>query len=152
MGVSRNINIQFYTEIDNPYELLKKFLIGFWIEYDSSTISMFYIDDTDNDVLPYEIAFNQTKSLITKRFNKHKVNTISFLVFQLNEVIIMSAEEKENDYNDEHLYEIWLSPGGANTLNEFKRNTDFSYYLNRILPRLESIGCQIWDIKCHDIG
>ena len=152
MGVSRNINIQVYTEIDNPYELIKKFLIGFWLEEESSSIRMFYNDDTDNDVLPYEIEFNETKSLITKRFNKHKINTISFPVSQLSEAVILSVEEIKNNYSDEHLYDIWISPGGAYTLNEFKRNTDFSYYLNKILPRLQSIGCQIWDIKCHDFG
>ena len=152
MGVSRNINIQVYTEFDNPYELLKKFLIGFWLEEENSTIRMFYNDDTDNDVLPYEIEFKATESLITERFHNQKVNTISFPVSKLNEGIILSIEEIENEYGTDRLYEIWISPGGAYTLKEFKRNTDFSYYLNKILPRLQSIGCQIWDIKCHDIG
>lgn len=152
MGVSRNIIIQVYSDIDNTYELIKKFLIGSWLKEEGQTINMFYIDDTDNYVLPYDIAFNETQNIITERFKKRKVNTIPFSVNQLNERIILSVKEMKNEHRDDHCYEILISPRGAYTLKEFERNTDFSYYLNIILPRLQLIGCQVWEIKCLDFG
>ena len=152
MGVSRNITIQVYSDIVNPYQFLKTFLVGFWIEKESSKVSMFYKDETDDDVLPYEIGFNKCRNLILRRFKKQKVNTLSFSVSKLNEGIILSLQKLKNEYSDDMLYEIWISPGGTNTLTKFDRNTDFSFYLNKILPRLQSIDCQIWEIKCQDIG
>ena len=81
-----------------------------------------------------------------------KVNTISFSVEKIGEELILSIKCLENTFNDDKKYEIWISPGGAHKLEKYERNTDFSYYLNLILPRFKEIGCYPIEIKCEDFG
>ncbi|MCI1266023.1 MAG: hypothetical protein LKG19_05555 [Saprospiraceae bacterium] len=152
MGVSRNITIIVYTNIETSYELIQKFLIGFWIKSNSSVVNTFYEDETDNDILPKEIEFDKLEPIFKKREILSKVNIISFSVDTLKEGIILSISNVENTFNDDKMFEIWISPGGANKLKEYERNTYFSYYLNLILPRFKEIGCYPSEIICSDIG
>lgn len=152
MGVSRNITIIVYSDIETSFELTEKFLVGFWISSRSTSINTFYEDETDNDILPKAIRFDELESLFNKRSNLKKVNTISFPVDKLDEKLILSIKCLENTFNDDKKYEIWISPGGAHTLKEYDRNTDFSFYLNLILPRIKEIGCYSSEIKCEDYG
>lgn len=152
MGVSRNITIIVYSDIETSFELTEKFLVDFWISSRSTSINSFYEDDTDNDILPKAIRFDELESLFNRRSNLKKVNTISFQVEKLGEGLILSIKCLENAFNDDKKYEIWISPGGAHTLKEYERNTDFSFYLNLILPRIKEIGCYPSEIKCEDYG
>lgn len=152
MGVSRNIKVIVYTNIETSYELVEKFIVGFWINTPSALVNTFYEDDTDNDILPKAIRFDELESLFNRRSNLKKVNTISFLVEKLGEGLILSIKCLENTFNDDKKYEIWISPAGAHTLKEYERNTDFSFYLNLILPRIKEIGCCPLEIKCEDYG
>ena len=152
MGVSRNITITAYSNIETSFELIEKFLIGFWICSRSTSINTFYEDDTDNEILPKSIRFGELESLFNKRSNLKKVNTISFPVEILDEGLILSIKCLDNTFNDDKKYEIWICPGGAHTLKEYERNTDFSFYLNLILPRIKEIGCYPSEIKCEDYG
>lgn len=152
MGVSRNITIIVYTNIETSYELIQKFLIGFWIKSNSSVVNTFYEDETDNDILPKEIEFDKLEPIFKKREILSKVNIISFSVDTLKEGIILSISNLENTFNDDKMFEIWISPGGSHKLKEYERNTDFSYYLNLILPRFKEIGCYPSEIMCSDIG
>ena len=152
MGVSRNIKVTFFSYQKNPYVLLYNFLNGFWIKSKNAKINMFYNNDSDEDVLPYEIEFQDIEDLFLLRSSKGKINTISFMVENLNEGIILSVNKLESKTNSQTHYELNINPGGGHTLKEFPRNTDFSYYLNIVLPRLKSINCQIWEIACNDIG
>jgi hypothetical protein len=152
LGVSRNITIIVYTNIETSYELIQKFLIGFWIKSNSSVVNTFYEDETDNDILPKEIEFDKLEPIFKKREILSKVNIISFSVDTLKEGIILSISNVENTFNDDKMFEIWISPGGANKLKEYERNTYFSYYLNLILPRFKEIGCYPSEIICSDIG
>ena len=104
MGVSRNITIRVYTKLESSFTLIKNFLCGFWIKENSSFINMFYNDESDNDVLPYQIRFSEIETLFTKRANKLKINTISFSVNELNEVIILSIKRIKNHFNDDKTY------------------------------------------------
>ncbi|MBK8244836.1 MAG: hypothetical protein IPK88_15535 [Saprospiraceae bacterium] len=152
MGVSRNITIIVYTNIETSHELIQKFLIGFWIKSNSCVVNTFYEDETDIDILPKEIEFDKLEPIFNKREILNKVNIISFSVDTLDEGIILSINNLENTFNDDKMYEIWISPGGAHKLKEYERNTDFSYYLNLILPRFKEIGCYPFEIKCNDVG
>ena len=152
MGVSRNITIIVYTNIETSHELIQKFLIGFWIKSNSCVVNTFYEDETDIDILPKEIEFDKLEPIFNKREILNKVNIISFSVDTLDEGIILSINNLENTFNDDKMYEIWISPGGAHKLKEYERNTDFSYYLNLILPRFKEIGCYPSEIICSDIG
>ena len=152
MGVSRNTTIILYSDIETSFEVTEKFLVGFWISTSSTSINTFYDDETDNDILPKAIQFDELETLFKKRSDLNKVNTISFLVEELNEGLILSIKCLENTFNNDKKYEIWISPGGAHTLKEFERNTDFSFYLNLILPRMKEIGCYPFEIKCEDCG
>jgi len=152
MGVSRNITGIVYTNIETSYELVEKFIVGFWINTPSAIVNTFYEDDTNNDILPKAIRLDELKPLFNKRSNLNKVNTISFSVEKLSEGLILSVNNLENTFNDEKKYEIWISPGGAYKLEKYERNTDFSFYLNLILPRFKEIGCYPIEIKCEDFG
>ena len=152
MGVSRNITVIVYTNIETSYELVEKFIVGFWINTPSAIVNTFYEDDTNNDILPKAIRLDELKPLFNKRSNLNKVNTISFSVEKLSEGLILSVNNLENTFNDEKKYEIWISPGGAYKLEKYERNTDFSFYLNLILPRFKEIGCYPIEIKCEDFG
>jgi len=152
LGVSRNITIIVYTNIETSYELIQKFLIGFWIKSNSSVVNTFYDDETDNEILPKEIEFDKLETIFKKREILNKVNIISFSVDTLNEGIILSINNLENTFNDDKMFEIWISPGAAHKLKEYERNTDFSYYLNLVLPRFKEIGCYPSEIMCSDIG
>ena len=63
MGVSRNITIIVYSEIETSFMLTEKFLVGFWISSRSTSINTFYEDDTDNDILPKAIRFDELETL-----------------------------------------------------------------------------------------
>jgi len=152
MGVSRTITIKVYSNIETSFELTEKLLVGFWISSRSTSINTFYNDDTDNDILPKTIRFDELESLFNRRSNLKKVNTISFSVEKIGEELILSIKCLENTFNDYKKYEIWISPGGAHKLEKYERNTDFSYYLNLILPRFKEIGCYPIEIKCEDFG
>lgn len=152
MGVSRNITIIVYSNSESSYEVIEKFLVGFWLESSSSIVRTFYEDETDNDILPTEIQFDKLETVFRRRGLKNKINTLSFFVDNLNEGFILSVKSLENNFNEERKYEIRISPGGAHKLAEFDRNTDFSFYLNKILPRLEEIGCNPIQVTCEDYG
>jgi hypothetical protein len=152
MGVSRNITVIVYTNIETSYELVEKFIVGFWINTPSAIVNTFYEDDTNNDILPKAIRLDELKPLFNKRSNLNKVNTISFSVEKLGEGLMLLVNNLENTFNDEKKYEIWISPGGAYKLEKYERNTDFSFYLNLILPRFKEIGCYPIEIKCEDFG
>jgi hypothetical protein len=152
MGVSRNITLIVYSNIETAYELVEKFLVGFWISSISSTVNTLYVDDTDNDIPPKSIRFNELKPLFNRRSKLNKVNTISFSVENMGEGLILSINNLENAFNNDRKYEIWISPGGAHKLKDSERNTDFSFYLNLILPRLKEIGSYPFEIICNDVG
>lgn len=152
MGVSRNLTFTIYSNIESSYELIEKFLVGFWIKSNSSNVNTFYEDETDNDILPKQIQFNELETIFKSRAILNKVNTISFPVESLGEGLILSINNLENTFNDDKKFEVWISPGGAFKLKVNNRNTDFSYYLNLILPRFNEIGCYPFEIKCEDFG
>jgi hypothetical protein len=152
MGVSRSIRIIVYSNIETSFGLIGMFLVGFWIRSHSTCVRTFYEDDTGNDILPNEIRFDELEPFFNKRSNFNEENTISFSAENLNEGLIVSIKSLENTFNDDKMYEIWISPGGAHKLKEFERNTDFSFYLNLILPRFKEIGCYPFEIICNDFG
>jgi hypothetical protein len=152
MGVSRNITVVVYSNIENSFVLIEKFLVGFWINSSSTFVHTFFEDNTDNQIMPTEIKFNELRTLFYDRALLNKENTISFYVSDLDEKLILSVKNLENSFNDDKVYEIWINPGGMHKLIDYERNTDFSYYLNLILPRFKAIGCYPFEIKCFDIG
>ncbi|WP_338814248.1 hypothetical protein V9L05_02440 [Bernardetia sp. Wsw4-3y2] len=53
-------------------------------------------------------------------------------------------------YSSQNSYELNFVFAAEKRLKDSPRHTDFSYYLNELLPRLEKIGCGIYEIECSD--
>ena len=131
--------------------MLKDFLVGLWFKDENFKIQTFYLDATDNDDLSEKMNFKGVEPIFNLREKAQKRNIISFSVDELNEGIIISIKAIENSFNTDSLYELMISPGGGHTLKNQDRYTDFSFYLNIILPRIKEMGCQVGRIICEDL-
>lgn len=152
MGVSRNITLEIYTKIETSYTLIRELLIGLWFENDEFIVRTFYEDTSDHDDLSDFMKFSEIENILNDRDFSRKRNEITVNVDKLNEGLIIKSRLLENEFNDDNKFELYISPGGGHKLKQFERNTDFSYYLNLILPKLDKMGCQTTQITCLDFG
>ena len=152
MGVSRNIALEVHTQIETSYNLISELLIGLWFENVDFNVRTFYIDTSDNDDLSDYMKFGEIELILNGRDLVRKRNAITVNIDKLNEGLIIKSRILENKFNDDNKFELYFSPGGGHNLEQFERNTDFSFYLNIILPKLNEIGCHTTQITCLDFG
>jgi uncharacterized protein YbcC (UPF0753/DUF2309 family) len=151
MGVIRNISFIVYTELNTSYQLINE-VLSLWMDKDNFKIKSFYLDDTDNDDISESMNFNEVEEILTLRDSKMLINTITVFINQIDESFIINSQLLENNFNDEKKYKLAFSPSGKYTLSNFERHTDFSFYLNILLPQLEKIGATATEINCEDFG
>ena len=58
----------------------------------------------------------------------------------------------ENEDNSQKNYELNFGFDADKRLKNSERHTDFSHYLNYLLPKLEKMGCVFYEINCSDYG
>lgn len=151
MGVSRNITLEVYTQLETSYSLIRAVLVGLWFKDEDFSVRTFYTDSTDNDDLSDFMNFYEIEEILNDRDSLFKRNEITVNVDKLNEGLIIKSKKVTNSFNTDMKFELYFSPSGEHTLEKFSRNTDFSYYLNLILPQIEKIG-QTTKIECLDFG
>jgi|GEM_PF-6723958 len=151
MGVSRNITLEVYTKLETSYCLIREILLGLWFKDEEFSVRTFYKDSTDNDDLTDFMNFYKIEQILDERDSLFKRNEITVNVDELNEGLIIKSKKLTNSFNSDMKFELYFSPGGNHTLEKFSRNTDFSYYLNLILPQIEKIG-HTTKIECLDFG
>lgn len=151
MGVSRNITLEVYTKLETSYSLIREILVGLWFRDDEFPVRTFYCDSTDNDDLSDFMKFKEIEQILNDRDSLFKRNEITVNVDELNEGLIIKSKKLTNTFNTDMKFELYFSPGGGHTLEKFSRNTDFSFYLNLILPQIEKVG-QTSKIECSDFG
>jgi len=151
MGVSRNITLEVYTELETSYSLIRELLIGLWFKNDTFPVRTFYKDATNEDDLSDFMNFFEIERILNKRDSLLKRNEITVNVDEISEGLIIKSKILTNTYNTDTKFELYISPSGSHTLERFRRNTDFSYYLNLILPQIAKVG-QIAKIECLDFG
>lgn len=150
MSVDREITIRVLSNKDKFSDLFIAFVADFLFDDDSFIVSSLNKEDVDN----YDyLEFNKVslKPILDYRQNKGYDNYITFFVKKFDELIILRAIKlKENYPGYSSQYELSFTFGIGKRIKNSSRHTDFTFYLNEILPRFMEIGCKIGEIKCSD--
>ncbi|MFC3809311.1 hypothetical protein [Lacihabitans lacunae] len=152
MGVSRTIKIRILTDNTSQSNLIKSFTENFW-NLKSKTGTVTSISEDDIDKFEYH-DFPDTKvvyEILDKREKAKKVNALIIWDTNYSENIQLLIYSLENKYNafGKH-YELHFSPGIGKRILLADRYTDFSFYLNQLIPKLEAINCRICEVECRD--
>lgn len=151
MSVSREIKIRLITNKNRFSDLFIEFVKDFWFDNNDFTVSSFEKEDI-NDYKYIEFPdFKTLKPILDYREDKNYDNYLFFYVKKIDEaILIRSTKMKESYKGYSSHYELNFTPGIGKRIENAERYTDYSYYLNQILPRLVKIDCYICEIECHD--
>lgn len=151
MSIEREITIRILSKKEKFSDLFIEFIDAFWFNKNDFIISSLDKEDKENyDFINFS-NFNSLKPILNYRESKDYNNFLSFFVEKLDErILIRSTRSQGNFAGSSYQYELSFSLGIGKRIKNAERYTDFSFYLNQILPRLLDIECEICEIKCHD--
>lgn len=107
------------------------------------------IETNDNDSFDYQIIKSESRfyEILVTNFNEYKINSFNLWNKDVEETItVLIRREPEPELA--RSINITFMPGIGKRLINAPRNTDFSYYLETILPSLSA--CYVTEVECRD--
>lgn len=150
MSVDRSLTVRILSR--KPFsDLWIDFVNNYWTNKNEARISSLAKEDIEDfDFINYP-DFESLKPVLDYRESKGYPNVFTFIVDQLEESMMIINKKLEHNYDvDINHYELSFNPGIGKRLERANRYTDYGFYLAQIIPRLESLGCGIAEIKCKD--
>lgn len=150
MSVSRTINIRLLTN-QRFSDLIKRFVGERWIFGLDGNIQSQAEDDIDDfNYISYN-DFKEVKRILDKRESKGIFNNIHLWDTKTQESLsILNWVNAEPYHGYSKHYDFMISFDGLKRIQGAERYTDYGFYLNELIPRIQDMGCYICEIKCHD--
>lgn len=132
-------------------DLFIDFVKLYWIESDVFKLYSY----AENDIEDFDFKefnnFDSLKTVLNIRQENNLTNFIDLFVEKINESILISAISINETYKgySSH-FELTFNLGIGKRIVNANRYTDFSFYLNQIIPRLIEIGCYVCEVNCQD--
>ncbi|MFB9864363.1 hypothetical protein [Rufibacter immobilis] len=151
MGVERDIEVRVLTSYNNCLEFLENFTSDFWTYNQDGTVNTLAADDIDD--YDFKIfSFNEACEIFKVRENRNLPISLTLWERDYEDSIFLTIEKLENTYQDTGThYKLNLSPGYGKRIDGALRYTDYGYYLNQLIPKLDKMGCGIAEFKCQDL-
>jgi hypothetical protein len=151
MSVSRNIRIRFVTNFQYFSEFLEAFMDEVYAFNDDGTVTSLQEHDDDEYDFRNFRNFEDVKIIMNTREQQNLSNHIRVWDKNTDEsLLIMSTKQEEQYHNFRNQYEMHISPGDGRRIHGAERYTDYGYYLQKILPKLLEIQCDICEVECTD--
>ena len=152
MSVDRSITLEIFVEKKSITDCLKLFFRNNWTPFDENNeikyLPVGIVDVTDL------ASTNNVGVLYESVQKKEKLNELCLVHFwdihhEEAHTLFIYPEERRERYN--HFKLLW-SLGAAKRLKGSQRQTDFSHYLEKIIPMLENSNFLFESITCQDFG
>jgi hypothetical protein len=152
MSVDRSITLEILVEKKRIADCLKLFFSSNWTPFDENNeikyIPIGVVEVTDlaitNDV---EVLYET----IGKKEKRNELCLVHFWDEQREEAHALFIYPKERSERYNH-FKLLISLGASKRLKGSQRQTDFSHYLEKIIPILESNNFLFESITCQDFG
>ena len=150
MGVSRDIEVRVLTSYNNCLELLENLTRDFWTYNQDGTVNTLAADDIeDYDFKVF--SFSEACKIFNERENQSLPIILTLWERDFEDSFLLTIEKLENTYKDSGThYKLNFSIGYGKRIEEASRYTDYGYYLNQLIPKLDRMGCGIAEFKCQD--
>ncbi|MBX0335584.1 hypothetical protein K3G39_20320 [Pontibacter sp. HSC-14F20] len=152
MGVQRTIRVRVLTKDKRLSDFIKNLTNNFWsLQNPSGAYTSIPLDDEGE--FDY-ITFKESESvfkILDLRDAYEKPNAVNLWNQELEESINLLIHPLEGDYDGySKQYELNFSLGIGQRISGADRYTDYGYYLNQLIPKLQLINCQVCEFECHD--
>ena len=151
MGVDRNIKIRLATDCSYFSIILIALTLSIYSFNKDGTITSLTEDDVDDYEYKQFESFNVVKQILDKREEKGLANYIVLLDSDIDDSFLVSSRKLDSSYLDyKNQYELNFSIGHGVRIKGAERYTDFSAYINKLIPLLSSKVGYICEISCTD--
>lgn len=150
MGITRSITIKLHTKHSCLSKFMKDFSENVWTMESGNNIYISTpLNDNGNfdyqDFATIEEVFN-----ILDKSEKNKQTTALYVFHPITKedfALHINTLDKVISQNN---YELNFVFTAEKRLKDSPRHTDFSYYLNELIPKLEKMGCALNEIECSE--
>jgi hypothetical protein len=152
MSVDRSIGIDIFVEDKSVGDCLKLLFEGHWTPFDKSG-QIHYLPtgemDSSRPVTTDDVNF--LYKVIEEKGRKREFNLVYIWDKHYEEAstLVVHMEDKHEIYNH---FRLTFSLGTAKRLKGSNRHTDYSHYLENIVPLLEAHEYIMESITCTDFG
>lgn len=151
MSLSRSIDVRIATNFRNQAELAEVLMGIYPMKNPEGAYSSIAIDDNDDWGSVEYSSFEEVSEVLIKREEQGDVNSVTLWTPDYNESIFLHIHinpEKYAGYRNH--YELAFFGDFQERILGASRYTNFSFYLNKIVPLLVDNDCLICEIKCED--
>lgn len=153
MGVQRSMEMEIYVRSKTYFDGLRILFEHDWTPFDLQG-KVTYLAPGDIDDFDFKTAttLDFVFQVLSEREARGEFGYMYVYDKQHRDMLTLSiySRNKQPPYR---VFEFHFGLGGAGKrLTGSVRHTDYSYYLERIVPVLEQEGFQFFQIKCHDLG
>lgn len=149
--VRRSITVRIATPFKDCVEFLEQFTNNFWSFNQDNSITSLAVDDIDD--YDYKIFTNRGEINNILRKREEQDLLVSVILFEegFDKSLNLIIKKQKNTYEGfiTH-YELHFHINYGKRIEKANRYTDYGYYLNLLLPKLQEIGCYICEVTCHD--
>ncbi|MBC3538614.1 hypothetical protein ACFSC6_06290 [Rufibacter sediminis] len=152
MGVARSIRIRVVTNYQTLSSFIQDFTNDFWTlkNPDGKFYSIAVDDNDDFNHLPFD-NFEEVSRILDKREELKRVNSLVLWdidYFESNSFLVYPLDNNYEGYSKH--YELSFVLGIGKRISGSDRYTDYSHYLNLMLPKLKQIGSYVCEVECQD--
>ncbi len=151
MGVSRNIRIRLLTNLNFFSDIITVLISeGYCFGEKNKIVTLSENDVDEFNYMEFD-TFDIVKGVLDKREQKGYNNYIVIWDNETDESLLVSSTKLENNYSDyKNHYDINFAIGYGVRIKDAERYTDFSIYLNKLLPVLLKNSIYLCEINCSD--
>ncbi len=151
MSADRSLTVRILSNKPFFSDLLIDFVTNYWTNKNYPRVSSLAKEDTEDfDFIDYP-DWESLKPVLDYRESKGYLNVLTFIVDQLDEAMMIISKKLDMPHKEYHIhYELSFNPGIGKRQEDDDRSTDYEFYIAQIIPRLESLECEIVEIECED--
>ena len=151
MGVDRSIEIKLVTNFDYFTEILQLLIENGYSFNDDGTVAS--LSDTDIDEFDFILynSFADVKDVLNRREDNQLDNHVSIWDRSIDDSLLVSSKRLNSDYRGyRNQYNLTFNIGHGIRIEGADRYTDYSKYLNKLLPIFTSNSMYVCEINCCD--
>jgi len=152
MSVDRSVEIRLVTKLDYFSELLQLLTRNIYSFNDDGTVTSLHEADIDDFDFMQFSSFQVAKDVLNKREDNGLDNHVVIWDKSLDDSLLVRSTRLHNDYKGyKNQYNIVFIIGHGRRIEGADRYTDFSKYLNKLMPILITKDIYVCEINCRDL-
>jgi hypothetical protein len=152
MSVDRSIEIEIYTSKKEILDFLRLLFNDYWTPFNNDKrIEYLAFGHTNPASISTTVKIDELYQAIKLKEKAKEFCLIHLWDMSHEEAytLFIYPEQEDEEYNQ---FKLLFSLGSSKKLTGSTRQTDFSFYLEKIIPIFETNGFIIGSITCKDIG